>query len=174
MDEVIIPSPTPPHPTHPILVTGERQRLRVHIYIYRICSRSQPSKLMFCKFYVTNIHSDGDNPGMCIFEVSDICELILNNRWSLKYVSQILTQPMDPEKNSLNFIFPTKYVIPKSLKFSHWLSGNWEIFPFEGKKQRHALETTTLADTNGSTFNPIVTLVYLNCCIQIYVLNAFI
>ncbi len=29
---------------------------------------------------------------------------------------------MDPEKKSLNFIFPTKYVIPKSLKFSHWLS----------------------------------------------------
>ena len=35
---------------------------------------------------------------------------------------QSLTQPMDPEKKSLNFIFPTKYVIPKSLKFSHWLS----------------------------------------------------
>ena len=34
----------------------------------------------------------------------------------------LLTQPMDPEKKSLNFIFPTKYVIPKSLKFSHWLS----------------------------------------------------
>ena len=33
-----------------------------------------------------------------------------------------LTQPMDPEKKNLNFIFPTKYVIPKSLKFSHWLS----------------------------------------------------
>ena len=33
-----------------------------------------------------------------------------------------LTQPMDPEKKSLNFIFPTKYVIPKSLKFGHWLS----------------------------------------------------
>ena len=29
---------------------------------------------------------------------------------------------MDPEKKSLNSIFPTKYVIPKSLKFSHWLS----------------------------------------------------
>ena len=28
---------------------------------------------------------------------------------------------MDPEKKT-NFIFPTKYVIPKSLKFSHWLS----------------------------------------------------
>ena len=36
----------------------------------------------------------------------------------------ILTQPMDPEKTSLNFIFPTKYVIPKSLKFSHWPSKN--------------------------------------------------
>ena len=35
---------------------------------------------------------------------------------------QKLSQPMDPEKKSLNFIFPTKYVIPKSLKFSHWLS----------------------------------------------------
>ena len=29
---------------------------------------------------------------------------------------------MDPEKKSLNFIFPTKYVIRKSLKFSHWPS----------------------------------------------------
>ena len=40
----------------------------------------------------------------------------------------ILTQPMDPEKKSLNFIFPTKYVIPKKLKFSHWPSKyNWDI-----------------------------------------------
>ena len=31
-------------------------------------------------------------------------------------VSHYLTQPMDPEKKSLNFIFTTKYVIPKSLK----------------------------------------------------------
>ena len=29
---------------------------------------------------------------------------------------------MDPENKSLNFIFPTRYVIPKSLKFSHWPS----------------------------------------------------
>ena len=29
---------------------------------------------------------------------------------------------MDPEKKSLTFIFPIKYVIPKSLKFSHWPS----------------------------------------------------
>ncbi len=29
---------------------------------------------------------------------------------------------MDPEKKSLNFIFPTKHVIPESLKFSHWPS----------------------------------------------------
>ncbi len=34
---------------------------------------------------------------------------------------------MDPEKKSLNFIFPTKYVIPKSLKFSHWLSEEYKI-----------------------------------------------
>ena len=29
---------------------------------------------------------------------------------------------MEPWKKSLNFIFPTKYVIPNSLKFSHWPS----------------------------------------------------
>ena len=40
----------------------------------------------------------------------------------VKHIETWLTQPMDPEKKSLNFIFPTKYVIPKSLKFSHWLS----------------------------------------------------
>ena len=34
---------------------------------------------------------------------------------------------MDPEKKSLNFIFPTKYVIPKSLKFSHWLSEEYQF-----------------------------------------------
>ncbi len=38
-----------------------------------------------------------------------------------------LTQPMDPEKKSLNFIFPTQYVIPKSLKFGHWLSENHTV-----------------------------------------------
>ncbi len=48
--------------------------------------------------------------------------------WILKtlYQSEIqslnLTQPMDPEKKSVNFIFPIKYGIPKSLKFSHWPS----------------------------------------------------
>ncbi len=43
---------------------------------------------------------------------------------------------MDPEKKSLNFIFPTKYVIPKILKFSHWPSkllkknipSEWDMF----------------------------------------------
>ena len=29
---------------------------------------------------------------------------------------------LDPEKKSLNIIFPIKYVIPKSSKFSHWPS----------------------------------------------------
>ena len=40
----------------------------------------------------------------------------------LKASLRVLSQPMDPEKKSLNFIFPTKYVIPKCLKFSHWPS----------------------------------------------------
>ena len=38
---------------------------------------------------------------------------------------------MDPEKKSLNFIFPTKYIIPKSLKFSHWPS-KLMVFDFQG------------------------------------------
>ena len=65
---------------------------------------------------------------------------------------------MDPEKNSLNFIFPTKYVIPKSLKFSHWpsklfigfsswwlnqplwkiCSSNWESSPNRGEKKKYS------------------------------------
>ncbi len=49
-----------------------------------------------------------------------------------------LTQPMDPEKKSLNFIFPTKYAIPKSLKFSHWpskpLAKFWRCFFFPPPK----------------------------------------
>ena len=38
------------------------------------------------------------------------------------YTIYILTQPMDPEKKKFELYFPTKYVIPKSLKFSHWPS----------------------------------------------------
>ena len=52
---------------------------------------------------------------------------IFSLKWGWKRVilqGTILTQPMDPEKKSLNFIFPTKHVIPESLKFSHWLSEN--------------------------------------------------
>ena len=40
-----------------------------------------------------------------------------------KHTNHLLTQPSwTLKKKSLNFIFPTKYVIPKSFKFSHWLS----------------------------------------------------
>ena len=38
-----------------------------------------------------------------------------------------------PWNKSLNFIFPTKYVIPKSLKFSHWPSKISS--PFKGLQQ---------------------------------------
>ena len=37
-------------------------------------------------------------------------------------IISLLTQPIDPEDKSLNFIFPTKHGIQKNLKFSHWLS----------------------------------------------------
>ena len=49
---------------------------------------------------------------------------LLLREFPVKPISGIeqLTQPMDPEKKCLNFIFPTKYVIRKSLKFSHWPS----------------------------------------------------
>ena len=40
---------------------------------------------------------------------------------------------MDPEKKSLNFIFPTKYVIPKSLKFCHWPRKNPPSFLNSGE-----------------------------------------
>ena len=43
---------------------------------------------------------------------------------------------MDPEKKSLNFIFPTKYVIPKSVKFSHW--------PSKANLSRNFRDTPTL------------------------------
>ena len=39
-------------------------------------------------------------------------EIISLSQWTLK-------------KKSLNFIFPTKYVIPKRLKFSHWPSKSY-------------------------------------------------
>ena len=48
-----------------------------------------------------------------------------------------LTQPMDPEIKSLNFISPTKHVIPESLKFSHWLSEREGSFYYQPKL--HAL-----------------------------------
>ena len=37
---------------------------------------------------------------------------------------------MEPWNKSLNSIFPTKYVIPKSLKFSHWPSKTTHIWSF--------------------------------------------
>ena len=58
-------------------------------------------------------------------------ETSCENRWKIWKFSTSgyiigFTQPMDPEKNSLNCIFPTKYGIPKSSKpVSHWLSKWW-------------------------------------------------
>ncbi len=41
---------------------------------------------------------------------------------------------MDPEKKSLNFIFPTKYVIPKSLKFCQMVVSPLLFVSFPGCK----------------------------------------
>ena len=87
--------------------------------------------------------------------------------WANYYIHslKLLTQPMDPEKKSLNFIFPTKYVIPKSLKFSHWLSetnssplktgrnpkGNEKVFhPFSGVPPRFCFVS---GSQNSKTLN---------------------
>ena len=43
-------------------------------------------------------------------------DYLLNGCSAKTIVLVRLTQPMGPEKKSLNFIFPTKYGIPKSSK----------------------------------------------------------
>ena len=46
-----------------------------------------------------------------------------SSSWLIRILIMVyLTWRMEPWNKSLNFIFPTKYVIPKSLKFSHWPS----------------------------------------------------
>ena len=60
---------------------------------------------------------------------------------------------MDPEKKSLNFIFLAKYVIPKSLKFSNWMSQTndtpflgWHSFVFPGPSygSHHLMAATSI------------------------------
>ena len=67
----------------------------------RIFVHSSP--LRWSRYKVNNLHAT-----RCWNLVSPQHSL---SQWTLK-------------KKSLNFIFPTKYVIPKSLNFSHWLSKN--------------------------------------------------
>ena len=64
-----------------------------------------------------------------IFTIPDVPKNVSGSKFldvcfflRIRFLLVSLTQPMDPWKKSLNFIFPTKYVIPKSLKFSHWPS----------------------------------------------------
>ena len=64
------------------------------------------------------------------------------------------------KKKSLNFIFPTKYVIPKNLKFSHWpsktqfqpflLVGRFLIADAPGHWQRFLAEQRPLNAIAGS------------------------
>ena len=52
---------------------------------------------------------------------------------------------MDPEKKSSNFIFPTKYVIPKSLKFSHWPSKKKSVSLHSAKRFLSTIKNTPAA-----------------------------
>ena len=83
-----------------------------------------------------------------------------------------LTQPMDPEKKSLNFIFPTKYVIPESLKFSHWLSETPPFFwggririldcacSVVGKNKTDSPGSHWILDEFDQQIKPLVKLIY--------------
>ena len=55
---------------------------------------------------------------------------------------------MDPEKKSLKFTFPTKYVIPKSLKFSHWPS-KWFTMVHSKKSQKQQIQEKNLSDLHS-------------------------
>ena len=72
---------------------------------------------------------------------------------------------MDPEKKSLNFIFPTKYyVIPKSLKLSHWPSktvitgDSWgpmferRLLPATPQKNTHVQTSGVLSSTKKNAW----------------------
>ena len=68
---------------------------------------------------------------------------------SSKYVKTHLAN--GPWNKSLNFIFPTKYVIPKSLKFSHWPSKKmsclkpWQFRFFESAKHPNSPTIASLS-----------------------------
>ena len=57
----------------------------------------------------TAVQVQCDTGGFFASTPTEFFRLLSLSQWTLK-------------KKSLNFIFPTKYVIPKSLKFSHWPS----------------------------------------------------
>ena len=52
----------------------------------------------------------------------DRVSLVINGGSNTLNQPLTLTPPKDPRNKSFHFIFPTKYVILKSLKVSHWLS----------------------------------------------------
>ena len=85
---------------------------------------------------------------------------------------------MDPEKKRLNFIFPTKYGIPKSSKpVSHWLSKNmylriptWQSFWISNLKNFRSV----LVDgfNPGPTYSMGRVSIYLNVQVSFRGLNV--
>ncbi len=61
-------------------------------------------------------------------------ECFLNFSASFGYTPKAYTAK-GRQNNSLNYIFPTKYVIPKSLKVSHWLSQKVNYYTLKAEKK---------------------------------------
>ena len=55
--------------------------------------------------------------------------IVIRNRRTIRNPDIFSLSQWTLKKKGLNFIFPTKYVIPKGLKFSHWPSKfTWHVF----------------------------------------------
>ena len=81
-------------------------------------------KIQISSIGTTSTHSWWDLPAIVMLGTSGRFFFPSSSTlpWLQTWDMHFLTQPMDPEIKSSNFIFPTKHVIPESLKFSHWLS----------------------------------------------------
>ena len=104
-----------------------------------------------------SIHFQQQQPSKSHFPIDLLVEFTVNSlsQWTLK-------------KKSLNFIFPTKYVIPKSLKFSHWPSkvkkqlfffsveqlfcASSFLWDFHGPPARNERKKSTIQPLTGAIF----------------------
>ena len=88
---------------------------------------------------------------------------------SLKYITlmEAHSAVLDPEEKSLNCIFPTKYVIPKSLKFGHWLSEEGKEVQEEFVSINHHSFCSVLILFSLRILVPVLSVRYLIICTNI-------